>query len=105
MQKARRTAQGVHDTNVTLVAWYRSLTAIAFFMWVLVLPADLAGQAKPVRRILILNEVGTSYPLINLVESKAHHGTTVFACVPLGSKALWRGLGHPRALARSAFDT
>jgi hypothetical protein len=69
MQKPRRAVQCVRGINLTLAAWYGSLTAIAFFMWILVLPANLAGQAKPVRRILILNEVGTSYPLINLVVS------------------------------------
>ena len=29
---------------------------------------NLTAQVKPIRRVLVLNEVGTAYPLINLVD-------------------------------------
>jgi PAS domain S-box-containing protein len=37
-------------------------------VWAFLFPANVGGQAKPIRRVLILNEVDSSFPLIRLVD-------------------------------------
>jgi PAS domain S-box-containing protein len=48
---------------------FRSVQRICLILSVfLLLHGSALSQAKPVRRILILNEVGTSYPAINIID-------------------------------------
>lgn len=44
------------------------LLALITLIFLFVLPLMASAQAKPLRRVLVLNEVGTSYPLTNLVD-------------------------------------
>ncbi|MCI0348079.1 MAG: hypothetical protein L0Z53_01530, partial [Acidobacteriales bacterium] len=50
-----------------------------------------AADARPLRRILILNEVGTSYPVINLVDQ--------------GIRAAFDGSPYRIEFYREYFDT
>ena len=44
------------------------LAALALVLYCSLLPHSTVAQAKPVRRVLILNEVGPSFPMIRLVD-------------------------------------
>jgi PAS domain S-box-containing protein len=52
----------------------RRAITVALLVSCFLLPKDFGQESKPVRRILILNEVGTSYPLINLVDEGIRAG-------------------------------
>src|SRR5262249_12635341 len=45
-----------------------SCLTLKVFLFVLAFPAFTAAQGRPTRRVLILNEAGTSYPAINLID-------------------------------------
>ena len=50
------------------VTWWLPLAALVFVIYSFLLPQPIEAQAKATQRIVILNEVGTSYPLTDLVD-------------------------------------
>ena len=48
--------------------WSATIAIVVALAWIIFFQPEVHAQTKPIRRILILNEVGTSYPLTNLVD-------------------------------------
>jgi PAS domain S-box-containing protein len=67
MPKTRVTSRNFDRYRSPLAPCYWRLTPF-FLASVFLFQSLLGAQVKPIRRVLILNEVGTSYPITNLVD-------------------------------------
>src|SRR4051794_39040038 len=61
-----------------MICWVRA-TAVAFFIVVSIAAVQAARADVNARRVLVLNEVGTSYPAINLVDQGVRESLSVYS--------------------------